>query len=188
MTQISGKLLVLAGPSAVGKGTLAKYMVDNYPNMHLSVSATTRSKRNGETEGVSYFFISSDEFDRLVAEDQMLEYAEVHGKHRYGTPKGPVMKALEAGRTVILEIDVQGAMQVKQHIPETITVFVEPPTWEDLLKRMAFRGTEDAAEVEILLETAKLELARKAEFDYIVVNDEVDRCAQEVLDLVLSQK
>jgi guanylate kinase len=183
-----GKLLVLAGPSAVGKGTVAKYMVDHFPNIHLSVSATTRNIRKGESEGVSYFFISNDEFERLVADGQMLEYAEVHGQNQYGTPKAPVMEALEEGKTVILEIDVQGAMQVKAQLPEAITVFIEPPTFEDLAKRLVSRGTESEDEVKTRLQTAKLELSRKPEFDYTVVNDEVDRCAQEVLDLVLSQK
>jgi guanylate kinase len=183
-----GKLLVLSGPSAVGKGTLAKYLVDHYPNMYLSVSATTRSIRNGETEGNSYFYISHEEFDRLITEGQMLEYAEVHGHNRYGTPKAPVLEALSLGKTVILEIDVQGAMQVKAQLPEALTIFIEPPTFEDLIKRMASRGTEQDDEVKIRLETAKLEISRKSEFDYSVVNDEVDRCAQEVLDLVLSQK
>lgn len=188
MTKPDGKLLVLAGPSAVGKGTLAKYIVEHFPNIHLSVSATTRSMRKGEVEGKSYFFMSPEQFDDLVRRGEMLEYAQVHGLNRYGTPKKPVLDAMEAGKTVVLEIDVQGASQVKAQIPAAITVFVEPPTWEDLRKRMLFRGTEDEDEIDTRLASAKDELARKSEFDYTVINDEVDRCAQEVVDLVLSQK
>jgi guanylate kinase len=181
-----GKLVVIAGPSAVGKGTLASHVVANYEDFVLSVSATTRSPRQGEIDGQSYFFLSVEEFDRRVASDQMLEWAKVHGEHSYGTPKAAVEAALSEGKNVILEIDVQGAFQVRKSLPESILVFVMPPSFEDLKTRLDKRGTESEQEKLTRLETARTELALAGEFDHTVVNDEVARCAQEVVELVQS--
>jgi len=179
-----GRLIVMAGPSAVGKGTLASHIVQNFDGFVLSVSATTRSPRAGETDGVSYFFLSVDEFKQRVDSGMMLEWATVHGTNSYGTPRQPVEIALSQGLNVILEIDVQGAFQVKKAFPEAILVFVNPPSFEELRARLDKRGTESEEDKQIRLETAKSELAQARQFDYLVINDEVARCAQEVVDLV----
>lgn len=180
---MSGKLLVLSGPSAVGKGTIATFIMQNFAGFHLSVSATTRAPRTGEIEGQSYFFVSQEEFESLIAEGEMLEWAKVHGQNLYGTPKKPVLAALAQGLKVILEIDVQGAKQVKESYPEAILIFVEPPNFEDLAQRLERRGTESQKDRERRLETAKAELAQKDFFDFVVINDEVPKCAQEVVEL-----
>jgi guanylate kinase len=178
------KLIVLAGPTAVGKGTVADYIRKNYPDVLLSVSATTRAPRQGETEGVSYFFVSDDEFDRMVEAGELLEWAKVHNAYRYGTPRGPVDAAITAGNSVLLEIDLQGARAVRRAMPEARLVFLLPPSWDELVRRLIGRGTEDAAEQARRLETAKLELAAQGEFDYQVVNHDVAEAAQEVVDLM----
>jgi guanylate kinase len=180
----TGKLVVMAGPSAVGKGTLASYLVSNFEGFVLSVSATTRSPREGEVDGVSYVFLDDDEFKARADSGQMLEWATVHGKHSYGTPRGPVEQGLAEGFNVILEIDVQGAFQVRQSFPEALLVFVKPPSFEELRARLDKRGTESEEDKRIRLETAKTELDLASQFDFSVVNDEVARCAQEVVDLV----
>ncbi len=181
---MTNQLIVLAGPTAVGKGTVVKYILENYPNVHLSVSATTRSPRPGEVEGESYYFLTHEQFDDMIAAGDMLEYAVVHGQNKYGTPKQPVLAALASGKQVILEIDIQGARQVKTTMPEAKLVFIAPPSWDELVKRLQGRGTETAEEQARRLETAKDELAAQSEFDYVVINDEVARCASEVVDLM----
>lgn len=182
----TGKLVVIAGPSGVGKGTLVNHIVNNFPGFYLSVSATTRAPRVGEQEGVSYYFYSESEFDELVASGQMLEWARVHGQNSYGTPKGPVRKAMSEGLNVLLEIDVQGAFQVRAGESSAILVFVKPPSFAELKARLDKRGTETEQEKEVRLETARQELLQADSFDFQVVNDEVDRCAQEVVDLIQS--
>jgi guanylate kinase len=182
----NGKLIVLAGPSAVGKGTVAKYIIDNYPGFHLSISATTRSPRIGELEGDAYFFKTEQEFLGDVEHARMLEWATVHGKHHYGTPRGPVEKAISEGKMVLLEIDVQGAFQVKSSYPDALLIFVKPPSFEDLAARLDKRGTETPQDKLNRLATASQELLRADDFDFIVVNDQVARCAQEVVDLIKS--
>ena len=137
----SAKLVVLSGPSAVGKGTLAKFIIDNNPDFRLSVSATTRPPRTGEVDGVSYLFVSENEFSEMAESNALLEWATVHGSHRYGTPRLPVLKSLESGENVLLEIDVQGAFQVKRSFPNAVLVFVNPPSFEELEARMDKRGT-----------------------------------------------
>lgn len=178
------RLVVLAGPTAVGKGTVSTYIRDNFPSVLLSVSATTRAPRPGEVEGKHYFFVDQAEFDRLIAEDLLLEWATVHNRNRYGTPRGPVEAALEAGDSVLLEIDIQGARQVKQAMPDAVLVFLLPPSWEEMVRRLVGRGTEPPEEQQRRLETAKVELAAQGEFDHAVVNDDVARAAQEVVDLM----
>jgi len=180
----TGKLVVMAGPSAVGKGTLASHIVENFKGFMLSVSATTRSPREGEIDGLSYVFLTEDEFKSRVASGQMLEWATVHGKHSYGTPRSPVEQGLANGFNVILEIDVQGAFQVRRSFPDALLVFVKPPSFEELRARLDKRGTESEEDKIIRLETAKTELDQATQFDFSVVNDEVARCAQEVVDLV----
>lgn len=180
----SARLVVLAGPTAVGKGTVSTYIRENYPDVLLSVSATTRQPRPGEVDGVNYFFVSDEEFDRLEASGDMLETATVHNAYRYGTPRGPVLEALAEGRSVLLEIDLQGARSVRAAMPEAVLVFLLPPSWEELVRRLIGRGTEDPAEQTRRLETAKIELAAQDEFDHRVVNADVAEAAREVVDLM----
>ena len=177
------RLVVLAGPTAVGKGTVAAYIKENHPEIVLSVSATTRAPRPGEVDGEHYFFVDDAQFDRMIQGGELLEHATVHNAYRYGTPRGPIEKALEAGRTVLLEIDLQGARQVREADPSATLVFLLPPSWDELVQRLVGRGTEDAAERTRRLRTAKTELASQGEFDYRVVNDDVGRAADEVARL-----
>lgn len=178
------RLVVLAGPTAVGKGTVSGYIRDNYPDVMLSVSATTRAPRPGEVDGVHYYFVSDAEFDRKIAAGELLEWATVHNSFRYGTPRPPIEEALAAGKRVMLEIDLQGARQVRQEMPEAFLVFLLPPTWEELVRRLIGRGTEQPEEQQRRLETAKVELAAQDEFDAKVVNREVGQAAREVVELM----
>lgn len=177
------RLVVLAGPTAVGKGTVSAYIRDHHPEVMLSVSATTRAPRPGEIDGVHYFFVSDDEFDRMVRDRELLEWATVHNSYRYGTPRPPIDRALDEGKHVMLEIDLQGARQVRAAMPEALLVFLLPPSWEELVRRLIGRGTEEAAEQQRRLETAKIELAAQDEFDVKVVNSDVATAASEVVDL-----
>jgi len=179
------RLFVLAGPTAVGKGTVAAAIREEHPEIYLSVSATTRPPRPGEVDGVHYHFVSAEEFDRLVAEGQMLEWAVVHGVHRYGTPRGPVDAALAAGRPALLEIDLQGARQVRTSMPDAVFVFLKPPSWEELVRRLVGRGTEDEEERARRLATAREELAAEAEFDVTIVNREVHAAVEELVALMV---
>ena len=178
------RLVVLAGPTAVGKGTVAAHISEHHPEIHLSVSATTRPPRPGEVDGEHYYFVDDQEFDRLVAEGELLEHATVHNAYRYGTPRRPIEEALASGRTVLLEIDLQGARQVRAAEPSATMVFLLPPSWDELVLRLVGRGTEDDEERARRLRTAKGELAAQNEFDYRVVNDEVASAAREVVELV----
>ncbi|MEI3866704.1 guanylate kinase [Microbacterium sp. CCNWLW134] len=177
------RLIVLAGPTAVGKGTVATHIKTHHPEILLSVSATTRAPRPGERDGEHYYFVDDVEFDRLIAEGQLLEWATVHNSHRYGTPRRPIEEALAAGRTVLLEIDLQGARQVRAAEPSATLVFLLPPSWDELVNRLVGRGTEGAEERARRLRTARVELAAQSEFDYHVVNDDVARAAAEVVSL-----
>ncbi|WP_345802519.1 guanylate kinase [Microbacterium sp. AZCO] len=177
------RLVVLAGPTAVGKGTVAAQIAQRHPEIHLSVSATTRAPRPGEVDGEHYYFVDDAEFDRFVREDELLEHATVHNRFRYGTPRAPIEAALGEGKTVLLEIDLQGARQVREADPSATLVFLLPPSWDELVQRLVGRGTEGAEERARRLRTAKVELAAQHEFDYRVVNDEVGRAAEEVVSL-----
>lgn len=177
------RLLVLAGPTAVGKGTVAAHIREHNPEIHLSVSATTRAPRPGEIDGVHYYFVDDAEFDRLIAEDELLEYAVVHNRSRYGTPRAPIDAALAAGKTVLLEIDLQGARQVRKAEPAATLIFLLPPTWDELVQRLVGRGTEGDEERARRLRTAKVELAAQNEFDHLIVNEDVATAAAEVVEL-----
>ncbi|MFQ4149010.1 guanylate kinase [Arthrobacter sp. LAPM80] len=183
-TKARSGVTVLAGPTAVGKGTVSTFIRDNYPDVWLSVSATTRTARPGEDEGVHYFFKTAEEFDALVQDGGLLEWAVVHGVNRYGTLRSTVQAAVAAGKSVLLEIDLQGARQVKEAMPEADFVFLAPPSWDELVRRLVGRGTESAQEQQRRLETAKLELAAAPEFDYVIVNDDVSRAAAALVDLM----
>jgi guanylate kinase len=178
------RLVVLAGPTAVGKGAVSRHIREHHPNVLLSVSATTRRPRPGEVDGVDYRFVSDEQFDRMVREGAMLETATVHNAYRYGTPRAPIDAALAEGKSVLLESDLQGARSVKRVMPDAILVFLLPPSWDELVRRLIGRGTEDPAEQSRRLETAKVELAAQDEFDYRVVNSDVSQAAQEVVDLM----
>jgi guanylate kinase len=181
-----GRLTVLAGPTAVGKGTITAWIREHHPEIWISVSATTRSPRPGEVDGVHYRFVSDAEFDALVADAELLEWAVVHRGARYGTPRGPVLEALAAGRAALLEIDLQGARQVRERMPEARFVFLAPPSWEELVDRLVGRGTEDAAERERRLETAREELEAESEFDVTVVNRQIPDAGEQLVELMLS--
>lgn len=182
------RLVVLAGPTAVGKGTVASYIRRHHPDVLLSVSATTRAPRPGEVEGEHYYFVSDAEFDRMVAAGDLLEWATVHNAFRYGTPRRPVEQAITAGNSVLLEIDIQGARSVRRAMPEATLVFLMPPTWDELVRRLVGRGTESPVEQQRRLETAKVELAAVDEFDHQVVNHDVREAAQKVVDLMRPRK
>ncbi len=179
------RLVVLAGPTAVGKGTVAADVRRNHPEVWLSVSATTRKPRPGEENGVHYWFVSDEEFDRMVAEGDLLEWAVVHKAARYGTPRQPVDLALASGRPAMLEIDLQGARQVRETMPDSLFVFLKPPSWDELVRRLVGRGTESAEERERRLDTAREELAAEAEFDVTIVNHEVHAAAEELVALMM---
>lgn len=180
----TSRLVVLAGPTAVGKGTVASYIRDHVSGVQLSISATTRRPRPGEVDGRHYYFVTDTEFDRMIAAGELLEWAVVHNSYRYGTPRPPVDAALAEGKRVLLEIDLQGARAVRKVMPEAVLVFLLPPSWEELVRRLIGRGTEDAAEQQRRLETAKVELAAQDEFDYRVVNNDVRQAAMEVVELM----
>lgn len=169
-----GRVVVVAGPTAVGKGTVTRRLLERYPDTYLSVSATTRSPRPGEVDGVHYFFWSSEQFDEAVERGDMLEWAVVHGQNRYGTPRGAVESACAEGRPVILEIDLDGATQVRRTMPDAHFVFLAPPSWDTLVERLVGRGTESPREQERRLATARVEMAAEGEFDVTIVNDDLD--------------
>lgn len=175
---------VVSGPTAVGKGTVVAALKDSRPQVHISVSVTTRPPRPGEVEGVHYYFVDDAAFDRLIEEDGLLEWAVVHGDHRYGTPRKPVLDALAAGHPIILEIDLQGARQVRRSMPEAYQVFIAPPTWDELVRRLRGRGTESEAQIARRLESAKSELAAEAEFDRVIANVTVERTVDELVSLI----
>ncbi|WP_442907633.1 guanylate kinase [Kineococcus sp. G2] len=174
-------MTVLAGPTAVGKGTVSADLRARYPQVWISVSATTRPQRPGEVDGVHYRFVSEETFDGYVERGELLEWARVHGRHRYGTPRGPVEQVLASGRPALLEIDLAGARQVREAMPEARFVFLAPPSWEELVRRLVGRGTEDAEERERRLATARVELAAEPEFDVTIYNDDVRRATDELV-------
>jgi guanylate kinase len=172
---------VLAGPTAVGKGTVSADIRERYPEVWLSVSVTTRPARAGEIEGVHYHFIDEAAFDELIAAGELLEWAVVHGRYRYGTPARAVAAALDAGKPALLEIDLQGARQVREAMPDALMVFLAPPSWDELARRLVGRGTESAEERERRLATARREMAARSEFDVTIVNDDVRRATDELV-------
>ncbi len=181
-----GRLVVLAGPSAVGKSSVVRKLHERLPDLVFSVSATTRDPRPGEVDGKDYTFVTAAEFERMIAAGEMLEWAEIHGGlQRSGTPAAPVIAALEAGHPVLVEVDLAGARAVRAAMPEAILAFLAPPSWEELVSRLTGRGTESADVVARRLETAKVELAAKDEFDTVIVNEDVDRACDELVSLLV---
>ena len=185
-TATRGRLIVLAGPSAVGKSTVVARLRERVPDLYFSVSMTTRAPRPGEVHGHDYFFVSTDEFREAVSEGRMLEWAEIHrGLQLSGTPAEPVHHALEAGRPVLIEVDLEGVRQIRQSIPEGRTVFLAPPSWEELEKRLRGRGTEPDDVVTRRLETARTEMDARTEFDEVVVNDELEAAVEKLVSLLV---
>lgn len=179
------RLTVLAGPTAVGKGTVARRIVDKYGDVWISVSATTRPPRPGEVDGVDYFFVSDEEFSRMLQDGQFLEWATVHGTHRYGTPRRPVDEHLTQGIPCILEIDVAGARQIRATVPDAQFLFLLPPSWEELVRRLRLRDTESDEERARRLRTARVEMGAAQEFDEVIVNDDLEETVDKVHSLVV---
>ena len=179
------RLVVLAGPTAVGKGTLVRALRERNPDIWVSVSATTRPARPGEVDGEDYHFVSETEFSRMIEGGDLLEWATVHGVHRYGTPRAPVDEHLAADVPSLLEIDLQGARQVRSAMPEALYVFIEPPSMDELVRRLVGRGTEDDLERERRLLTAQIEMAASKEFDRIIINDDLETAVTQLETLVL---
>ena len=181
-----GKTFIICGPSGVGKGTVVARLLASYPKLYFSVSATTRPPRPGEVDGKHYHFLSREQFQRWIDEDAFLEHAEFVG-NLYGTPKLYVDKAMDQGRDVILDIEIQGAEQVHRRRPEAIRIYVAPPSWAELERRLIGRGTEDMEKVRRRLERGKEEFAVARDFDYFVINDTVDRAVEELRAILLSE-
>ncbi len=181
-----GILAVVSGFSGAGKGTLMKELLSRYDNYALSVSATTRSPREGEAHGREYFFVTEEEFDRMVREEQLLEYAR-YVKHSYGTPKSYVMEQLQAGKDVILEIEIQGALKVKEKFPETLLLFVSAPDAAELRRRLTGRGSESEEVIRERLARAKEEADGMDRYDYLLINDDLDACVEEMHRIIQAQ-
>ncbi len=178
-----GQLIVISGPSGVGKGTVLKEFLKDRENVALSVSATTRQPRPGEENGVHYYFLTKEQFLQKVGEGNMLEYAQ-YNENYYGTPKDKVEEALDAGRDIVLEIEVQGACSVKKQCPEALLVFVMPPSWKELENRLMGRETEDIETVKNRLRIAHTELKEAAHYDYILVNDTVEHAVEQLKHII----
>lgn len=170
----SGKLFVISGPSGVGKGTLVKRILDQLPQCVLSISATTRRPRMGETDGVDYYFLSPEQFDALVAEDAFLEWASYNG-NSYGTPRKAVESSLARGKNVICEIDPQGAFQICSQFPEAVLIFIAPPSLEELKRRLKQRGSETLESLDKRMAIAEVELSQQMRYDAVLVNDDLDK-------------
>ncbi|MEW5762182.1 MAG: guanylate kinase [Bacillota bacterium] len=184
---MQGLLVVLSGPSGVGKGTITAALLRRLPELHLSVSVTTRLPRPGEKGGVDYFFVSEEEFAGMVAAGELLEWAEVHGAH-YGTPRRPVLEALRRGEDVLLEIDVQGGLTVKRNFPDAVLIFVLPPSMEELRRRLVCRGKDGPAAIEKRLAAARREMQRVPDYDFVVINDRLERVVDEIWSIMAAEK
>lgn len=179
----SGKLIVLTGPSGAGKGTLLKQLLQEHPELYVSISATTRQPRPGEVHGQHYYFYDRSKFDEMVSDGQFLEWAEFSG-NCYGTPRGPVAEKIASGKTVILEIELEGARQVRASFPEAYRIFIMPPSFEELESRLRGRGTETDDVVARRMQRAKDEIAAASEFDVQIVNDDLKKAVAELASVV----
>jgi guanylate kinase len=184
---LPAKVFVITGPSGVGKGTLIRALRERVPELALAVSATTRDPRPGEEDGREYHFLSDDEFERRVQAGEFVEHARYSGR-RYGTLRSELDRRTQAGHPVVLEIEVQGARQVRESMPEALFVFLKPPSWEELVNRLVGRGTETEEERAARLETAVEELAAEAEFDVTVVNTEIHQAGEELVALMVDSR
>lgn len=184
-----GRLVVLAGPSAVGKSTVVRKLIAEVPDLYFSVSMTTRAPRPGEVDGKDYFFVTPEAFQQRIDAGEMLEWADIHGGlQRSGTPAGPVRDALDEGRPVLVEVDLAGARNIKQLMPEAYTVFLAPPSFDALVERLTGRGTETPEVIERRLLTARAELDAQDEFDTVVVNNDVDEAVASIAAILKKQQ
>ncbi len=185
--KLKGLLIVISAPSGTGKTTLAHMLLKAFPNMEFSVSYTTRKPRLGEVNGKDYFFVDRDTFERMIEEGDFLEWAEVYG-NLYGTSRSQVLKALNEGKDVLLDIDTQGALQVKKNFPEAVLIFILPPSLKELERRLRSRGTDDEETIERRLKTARVEIERAPLYDYIVVNDVLEEAFEKLKSIVIAEK
>lgn len=182
-----GLLIVISGPSGVGKGTVRKALFEREDhNLVYSVSMTTRKPREGEVDGVDYYFVSKEEFEKRIKNDQFLEYAQFVGNY-YGTPKDKVIEQLDAGHEVVLEIEVNGAHQIKEKMPDAVFIFIAPPTYDALEKRLIARGTEHSDAIQARIKKAHDEINLANRYDYIVINDEVDNAADRIMNIIRAE-
>ncbi|WP_227767001.1 guanylate kinase [Zhaonella formicivorans] len=185
--QAPGLLIVLSGPSGAGKGTLCQALRAQMPELKYSVSATTRQPRAGEVEGINYYYITKEKFDEMLAQGEFLEWARVYDNY-YGTPKKQVMESLERGEDIILEIDIQGAMQIKKQYPKGVFIFIVPPSIRELEKRITGRGTDSEEVIKKRLSCVQQELTYVSEYDYVVVNDEVQTAVEKLKAIIIAEK
>ena len=183
---IRGKTFIISGPSGVGKSTVLNALLKEYPDLYFSVSATTREPREGELDGIHYHFIEPENFHKMIEEDAFLEYAEYVGNF-YGTPKKFVDEAMEQGKDVLLDIEIQGAMQVCAKRPETVRIFIAPPSWKELERRLTARGTDSPEKVQKRLLRAQVELEMARDYDYFVVNDTVENAVNELRAIMCAE-
>jgi guanylate kinase len=187
ITEGRGILFVVSSPSGGGKGTLIQRVLKKVPNLSYSVSFTTRAPRNGEADGREYFFVTPDKFEQMIAANEFLEWAHVHGK-LYGTARQQVVREISAGRDIILEVDVQGAASVRQLIPDSVSIFILPPSFAVLKRRLQARGTDSPEELDLRLRNAPAELKDYAAFEYLILNDEADRAAEQLTAIVHAER
>jgi len=183
MRNTEGKLVVISAPSGTGKGTVINQLLKLRPDFVFSVSATTRKPRPGEVDGVEYHFLTNERFREMIIKNEFLEYAEYVGEF-YGTPLKPIIDCVDSGITVLLDIEIQGARQVMAKIPDALTIFIVPPDLDELENRLRGRGTDSEKKLAARLERARVELEEKCRYDYIVINDDVNRAAEEILYLI----
>ena len=186
MEQDQGKLVVITGPSGVGKGTIVKSLVKNNPQIFVSISATTRTPRSGEIDGINYYFVSRSQFEQMIDDSALLEWAEYAGNY-YGTPIKPVIEGIEKGKTIVLEIEVLGARQVHENFPDATRIFILPPSFTELETRLRSRGNDSEEAIVKRLAKAKEELAVSDEFDYQVVNDNLKKAIREVENIIFTK-
>lgn len=182
----TGCLIVISGPSGTGKSTIVNTVLDTCNDLSFSVSATTRQQREGETEGVDYFFVTKERFQQMIDNNELLEHAEYVGNY-YGTPRKAVLDKIENGSSILLDIEVQGAEQVKDQFPEAVTMFVIPPSWEELERRLVNRGTDSMEKIQARLKQAKSEIEKIENYDYIIVNDVLETAISEVISIIATQ-
>ena len=182
----TGCLIVVSGPSGTGKSTIVNTVLDTCNDLSFSVSATTRQQREGETEGVDYFFVTKGRFQQMIDNNELLEHAEYVGNY-YGTPRKAVLDKIENGSSILLDIEVQGAEQVKDQFPEAVTMFVIPPSWEELERRLVNRGTDSMEKIQARLKQAKSEIEKIENYDYIIVNDVLETAISEVISIIATQ-
>ncbi len=185
--ETKGRLFILSGPSGCGKSTVLREVFQRRDRLYFSVSATTREPRPGERDGIDYYFLTREVFDQMVRDGELLEHAE-YVRNCYGTPARPIMDKLEEGIDVVLDIDVQGARQVKAKLPEAVSVFISPPSLAELERRLRGRSTESEDKITQRLQTAAKELSAQSEYDFVIVNDQVDRAADELLSIMANRE